>query len=252
MKFTGHERDLASPAGPEDDLDYMHARHCSPVTGRFMSVDPMGGTKSAPQSWNRYGYARVNPLKYVDPDGREVRLANDTGRSLAAMRLMVPPAVRSAITVRQSARGREVVAIREGVTSTDINFRNLQKAVNSPGVVQINQTAPGATINFKADGNNHQTTLSTISLRGITLPTSATAGDNSITSSTQGSMQVHIDSSLSAANQAPVIAAELAGHVVPGLLGQGASPDNDVEHNAREDPAREAARRNREQTSPPQ
>jgi RHS repeat-associated protein len=39
MKFTGHERDLASPAGAGDDLDYMHARHESPVTGRFLSVD---------------------------------------------------------------------------------------------------------------------------------------------------------------------------------------------------------------------
>jgi tetratricopeptide (TPR) repeat protein len=38
-KFTGHERDLGNLGGVGDDLDYMHARHCSPVTGRFLSID---------------------------------------------------------------------------------------------------------------------------------------------------------------------------------------------------------------------
>ena len=28
-----------------------------------------------PQRWNRYAYARNNPLKYVDPDGRDVSIA---------------------------------------------------------------------------------------------------------------------------------------------------------------------------------
>jgi RHS repeat-associated protein len=70
MKFTGHERDLASPNGPGDDLDYMHARHESPVTGRFLSVDQFISDLAKPQSWNRYSYALGNPLLYVDPDGR--------------------------------------------------------------------------------------------------------------------------------------------------------------------------------------
>ncbi|MFY9824615.1 MAG: RHS repeat-associated core domain-containing protein [Thermoanaerobaculia bacterium] len=71
MKFTGHERDLASPNGPGDDLDYMHARHESPVTGRFLSVDPSqaGQDPNIPISWNRYAYALGNPLKYIDPNG---------------------------------------------------------------------------------------------------------------------------------------------------------------------------------------
>jgi RHS repeat-associated protein len=69
MKFTGHERDLASLAGAGDDLDYMHARHFSPLTGRFLSFDPIGGNPRAPQTWNRYAYAIGNPLKYVDPSG---------------------------------------------------------------------------------------------------------------------------------------------------------------------------------------
>jgi len=70
MKFTGHERDFASPAGPGDDLDYMHARFFSPVTGRFLSVDPERGHPQDPKSWNRYAYTLGNPIRFVDPDGQ--------------------------------------------------------------------------------------------------------------------------------------------------------------------------------------
>jgi RHS repeat-associated protein len=71
MKFTGHERDLASPAGAGDDLDSMHARHCSPITGRFLSVDPAGASfdPRAPQSWNRYSYVQNRPMVAADPTG---------------------------------------------------------------------------------------------------------------------------------------------------------------------------------------
>ncbi len=69
MKFTGHERDLASLAGSGDDLDYMHARHASPLTGRFLSVDRASGAPKYPQSWNRYAYALGNPVRNIDPDG---------------------------------------------------------------------------------------------------------------------------------------------------------------------------------------
>jgi hypothetical protein len=43
------------------------------VTGRFQSVDPVLPVETAlrdPQQWNRYAYARNNPLIYSDPDGR--------------------------------------------------------------------------------------------------------------------------------------------------------------------------------------
>ena len=90
-KFTGHERDFANLASVADDLDYLHARHYNPLTGRFLSTDRFDvlGLQSGdildqeefleylrqPQSWNRYGYAKGNPLKYVDLDGRTATLA---------------------------------------------------------------------------------------------------------------------------------------------------------------------------------
>jgi RHS repeat-associated protein len=72
MAFTGHERDENAP-GTVDDLDYMHQRYYSAQMGRFLSFDPgASGRTKVPASWNKYAYARNNPLKFVDPDGEDV------------------------------------------------------------------------------------------------------------------------------------------------------------------------------------
>lgn len=74
MKLTGHERDVESASfGNPDGLDYMLARYYSSSLARFMAVDPAADSSSLgdPQSWNRYAYAANNPLKFVDPDGRD-------------------------------------------------------------------------------------------------------------------------------------------------------------------------------------
>jgi RHS repeat-associated protein len=68
LQFTGHERDFGSDGART--LDYMHARYYSSSMGRFLSVDPVLGDASAPQSWNRYSYVRNNPINRTDPDGR--------------------------------------------------------------------------------------------------------------------------------------------------------------------------------------
>ena len=75
-KFTGHERDLGNPGGTGDDLDYMHARHESEWTGRFLSVDPAleSADPKVPQTWNRYSYVASSPLKYLDPTGEILKL----------------------------------------------------------------------------------------------------------------------------------------------------------------------------------
>lgn len=63
--FTGHERD------GETGLDYMFARYYASELGRFASVDPASGSPVRPQSLNAYVYARNNPNRYVDVDGRK-------------------------------------------------------------------------------------------------------------------------------------------------------------------------------------
>jgi hypothetical protein len=45
-----------------------------------MSPDPSGSSAQAkyePQRWNRYAYSLNNPIKYLDPDGRDVEIATN-------------------------------------------------------------------------------------------------------------------------------------------------------------------------------
>ncbi|MBU7038294.1 MAG: RHS repeat-associated core domain-containing protein [Theionarchaea archaeon] len=62
--FTGRERD-------ETGLYYFGARYYDPDLGRFITRDLSGGYMKAPQTLNRYAYCLNNPLKFVDPDGRD-------------------------------------------------------------------------------------------------------------------------------------------------------------------------------------
>ena len=67
QKFTGKERDS------ESGLDYFGARYFSGAGGRFTSADaPLVDQFAAdPGSWNLYTYTRNNPLRFIDPTGRE-------------------------------------------------------------------------------------------------------------------------------------------------------------------------------------
>ena len=53
------------------DSDHLHPRYYSNTLGRFVSVDPAGGDVGSSQSWNRYAYVENNPIRMVDPDGRD-------------------------------------------------------------------------------------------------------------------------------------------------------------------------------------
>ena len=80
-KFTGKERDA------ETGLDYFGARYYGSKIGRFTTTDPVYDWKENlvdPQRWNRYAYGRNNPLRYVDPDGKDVVLVarNNAGGGL--------------------------------------------------------------------------------------------------------------------------------------------------------------------------
>jgi RHS repeat-associated protein len=62
-KFAGKEFDSRT------GLFYFNARYYDPLTGRFISVDPMAGSNTMPQTWNRYSYPNNNPVRLEDPTG---------------------------------------------------------------------------------------------------------------------------------------------------------------------------------------
>ena len=72
QKFTGQVRD------EKTRLDYFGARYYSGSEGRFLSPDPLSGWPDDVQSWNRYVYARNNPLLYTDPTGLIYELCTPT------------------------------------------------------------------------------------------------------------------------------------------------------------------------------
>jgi len=76
-KFTGKVRDI------ETGLDFFDARYFSPAQARFLSSDGLVSKNEwllEPQRWNRYTYGLNNPLKYIDPDGKDAIAAFIFGR----------------------------------------------------------------------------------------------------------------------------------------------------------------------------
>ena len=69
--FTGKERDY------ESGLDNFGARYDASSMGRFMSPDDFWKDSHVgdPQSWNKYAYARNNPLRYVDLNGENATVS---------------------------------------------------------------------------------------------------------------------------------------------------------------------------------
>jgi RHS repeat-associated protein len=160
LKFTGHERDF-NDNRPKGAVDYMHARHCSPNVGRFLSVDPTGSPRSRyPQSWNKYIYSEGNPLKYIDPDGRTIRIS--TSNESENIRLFL-------VRTLMRAGGREKIIALANDRSFTVTFRddrinsqaaivvamnrksnrNLQFGATTPANFVVNgQESRGATINI--------------------------------------------------------------------------------------------------------
>lgn len=68
-KFTGKELDT------DTGLYDYGARYYDPVLSRFLSIDPWSGNLEDPQSLNKYSYTKNNPVKYVDPTGKNPLLA---------------------------------------------------------------------------------------------------------------------------------------------------------------------------------
>jgi RHS repeat-associated protein len=61
--FTGEMED-------SNGLIFLRARYYNPYLNQFIQPDTIIPDPYDPQDWNLYSYARNNPLKYTDPDGR--------------------------------------------------------------------------------------------------------------------------------------------------------------------------------------
>ena len=64
--YTGEKNDTST------GLEYLGARYYDPSTGRFISMDPLLGRLSSPQTMDRFAYCLNSPLLHTDPTGMGV------------------------------------------------------------------------------------------------------------------------------------------------------------------------------------
>ncbi|MFI8618505.1 RHS repeat-associated core domain-containing protein [Acidovorax sp. NPDC077693] len=57
-------------ADPEAGLLYARARYFGPISGQFVSRDPVEGEANLPITWGAYQYGRSNPYRYSDSNGK--------------------------------------------------------------------------------------------------------------------------------------------------------------------------------------
>ena len=132
FRFTGHERDS------ESSLDYMLERSYAYNTGRFLRPDPM---QDEYPGLSPYAYANNNPLKYVDPDGRRIRLlGGESARSklFSLIAKNLAPQERENVGIKyDKARNEYRVWTTAGYEGTSKAFGYLRETVNHSAYVDI-------------------------------------------------------------------------------------------------------------------
>jgi RHS repeat-associated protein len=96
--FTGHEHYL------QFKIINMNGRLYDPVIARFFSPDKYVANSSFTQDFNRYTYARNNPLRYTDPSGEFVWIPLVVGAIIGAVQGVIQGAM---IASQKGATGGE-------------------------------------------------------------------------------------------------------------------------------------------------
>jgi len=72
-------------------LYHFGARYYNPVLGRFITRDTVFGDLSNPQSLNPYVYCVNNPLRYLDPNGKQAIPTEDYNQLYQLISTYLPP-----------------------------------------------------------------------------------------------------------------------------------------------------------------
>jgi RHS repeat-associated protein len=143
--FAGKQHDS------ETTFDYFGGRYLTATAGRFTSVDPVVDSSSTifePQGWGRYSYVRNNPVRFVDPDGRNPLLIAFAVGALVyyhEARLNAPAPGQELITDRSIGDlvwDAAINSIGDGVMA---GIRNLGGSLLSRGIARVAESRLGAT-----------------------------------------------------------------------------------------------------------
>jgi RHS repeat-associated protein len=141
-KFTGKERDA------ESGLDDFDARYYSSTLGRFVSADWSEKPTSIPaaefnnpQSLNLYAYVRNNPMRWIDPDGHDVKVDDDT--ALQRIKSTLPKGVQADVTLDKNRKINKSIL---NIKSDDPNVKALQGLVKNSGTLEL-KTGSSVSVN---------------------------------------------------------------------------------------------------------
>ena len=96
-RFTGQKQDASG-------LVYMNARYYDPLVGMFISPDTIVPDPGVLIDYNRFAYARANPLKYNDPTGHCAEIeGNANGLCLRTTKGKITGVVRGGSVFRNYA-----------------------------------------------------------------------------------------------------------------------------------------------------
>ena len=178
-KFTGYERDS------ESSLDFAKARYHNFSQGRFLSPDPqkivvdvqlerdeeegqrlLKNYLNQPVQWNRYVYAVNNPIKYTDPDGRQIQLSkNLTEAERNQILYYLSRNTRDKLNWKTDKNGNVIVTITEvkGKAQNE-GTRLIRRLSNYQSVVtiQLGTGGNGTNVDNTTSGSNGVGSNSTI------------------------------------------------------------------------------------------
>ena len=203
--YTGHVND------PETNLVYMQARYYDPVTGHFLSVDPVNPKAGDAFNFNRYDYANNNPIKNTDPTGKVVHLDNHPEQIVALINS------RAVGTFGVDKSGNLMVVSSKGDTSkfSSTYSADLKGAINAKETISVSISST-----YKDSTTGKMESVDKVMGGGVTTG-SQHGGDQKVVISGNS----HND--LKDTNGGPlrdepadILAHELGGHAIPHVTGE--------------------------------
>jgi RHS repeat-associated protein len=205
--YTGHRQDA------ESGLVYMGARHYDPLIGRFLSIDPAPFTEGNPHSFNRYAYANNNPVKFVDPDGREIVSAN--ARNNEALSNMINTLALGNFAFDANNRLRLMDAAGDSSKFSAEYQSRLIEAINSPSKISLEIKSTFTVYGVEKD-------VDAVSVGGgVTLSWQAGGSQTVVISGNANTSLKNAKGGQLRDTPADILMHELVGHAIPSIVGGG-------------------------------
>jgi RHS repeat-associated protein len=114
QKFEQYERDS------ETGLDFAGSRYFASIQGRFTSPDDFFNDShpADPQSWNLYTYVRNNPLKYIDPTGRNATVTYEIDKDKKQGKITINATIAIYATDTMKSKGLNDPRLMKGWANT--------------------------------------------------------------------------------------------------------------------------------------